>query len=311
MDNIIEVKNLGIRYSGGKKSIAHCSFSVRNGVIFGLLGSNGAGKSTIIKTLSGLVKEFDGEIWIFGKNVQQEEEIFSKIAYVPQHPCMFSDFTVKENLTFFCSMEGIDLFDIDKRVEQLLQTFFLKNFEGVSAGKLSGGYRQMLNIAISVILDKQIIIFDEPTAGLDIWAKKKVVEYIKSLKENGKTVIFTTHNLEEAEELCDHVLIISNGAVLTEGSLKKLVEDFGGDHLIKIELKKPISIKSLKLQNGKMMEFTGERIVVSASSNKIGSTTEEIMLKLSKLGAEIENVSIKEPSLNNVFSNALTKTVAK
>lgn len=303
---IIEVKNLNIRYSGGEKSIVSCSFSVESGGIFGLLGPNGAGKSTIIKTLSGLLKNFDGEILISGKDIK-EDDPSSKIAYVPQHLCMFGDFSVKENLEFFCSMEGVSFFDIEKKVEELLETFFLKKFENVQANRLSGGYRQMLNIAVSVIVDKPIIIFDEPTAGLDVWARRKVVDYIWSLKNNGKTIILTTHDLEEAEELCDHILILSNGVVLADGNIKKLIGEFGGDYTIKIKLKKSISIKSLKLQYGKLVEFNGERIVISVAADKVGFATKELMLRLGDAKADIEEMKVREPSLSEVFSNALTK----
>ncbi len=230
---------------------------------------------------------------------------------MPQLDYIFSDFSVRENLNFFSSMEGVDLFDRDKRVDELLQVFFLKNFENLQAGKLSGGYKQMLNIAISVILDKQIIIFDEPTAGLDLWAKRKVVDYIRSLKKSGKTVILTTHNLEEAEELCDHISILANGAVLAEGNLQKLIGEFGGEYKIGVHLKKPISVKSLKLQNGNLLEFTGDKILVLASPHRIGTATKELMKKLSDFGADIEEMNIKKPSLGDVFSNALARTVPK
>ncbi|MBS3067114.1 ABC transporter ATP-binding protein [Candidatus Micrarchaeota archaeon] len=308
----IEVKDLEVSYSGGKKSISNCSFSISSSEIFGLLGFNGAGKSTIIKVLSGVIKNFSGEVKITGENIKiNPEKSHSSIAYVPQFHSMFDDFTVKENILFFCKMEGVDYGEIEKTTNALLEEFQLKRFENIKAGMLSGGYRQLLNIAISMILDKPIVIFDEPTAGLDLWAKRRVIDYIKNLKHKGKTVILTTHDLQDAEQLCDNVIIISDGIVMASSSMRNLIQNLGGDYLINVSLEKQINIKNLKLEFSKLVSSTQDQVVVSTTSKNIAFAIKELMSSIEDAGLSITDFKVKEPTLSDVFSNIAFKVQGK
>ena len=305
--DIIEVRGLSIEYSGGKKSVRDCTFSVREGETFGLLGSNGAGKSTILKTFAGLNKDYDGEIKIFGKDCRSEGGgIFPAVSYIPQHACMFRDFSVRENLEFFARMEGMGGERKDKRIDELLEFFLLKRFEAAPAGSLSGGYRQLLNIALSNLVDKRVVLMDEPTAGLDLWAKRKVVEYIKLLKKSGRTVILTTHDLEEAEDICDDAVILAEGRILGKGNVRELLLEMGGGYTIYVYIKEPERLRNLKLKFSAQFAVFRDHIVVEANPKSIGPAIRELVTKLERAGIEISEIDVREPSLSYVFSSLMS-----
>jgi ABC-2 type transport system ATP-binding protein len=306
--DIIEVKGLSIEYAGGRKSVRDCTFQVGEGEVFGLLGSNGAGKSTILQTFAGLNKDYEGEIRIFGKDCRDAgRDIFRRIAYIPQHACMFRDFSVRDNLEFFARMEGIGGEAKEKRIAELMEFFMLGRFESASAGSLSGGYRQLLNIALSSLHDKKIVLMDEPTAGLDLWAKRKVVEYIRLLRKGGRTVILTTHDLEEAEDICDDAVILAEGKIMGKGNIRELLLEMGGGYTIYVYLKEPERLKHLKLKFSAQFAVFNDHIVVEANTKNIGPAIRELMSKLERAGIEISEIDVREPSLSYVFSSLVSR----
>jgi ABC-2 type transport system ATP-binding protein len=303
---IIDVKELTIEYDKGKKTVHKCNFSVNRGEVFGLLGSNGAGKSTILKTFAGINKRYSGKIKMFDKDVQyQNGDIFREVSYIPQHHCMFKDFTVKENLEYFASMEGLSGERKRIRIEEVLNMFFLKPFEKRQVAKLSGGYRQLLNIALSMIIDRKIILMDEPTAGLDIWTKQKIMEYIKELRRNGKTVIFTTHDLDDAQDLCDNVLIISDGKILGRGNIHELLQKMGGGYSVHVYIDDSKGLKELKLKYSTQFAVFNNHIVIETSPKNVGLAIKELVTKLQKVKIKITEIEVREPSLSYVFSSLM------
>lgn len=305
--SIIQVRDLSIQYAGGRKSVKECSFVVQEGEVFGLLGSNGAGKSTILMAFAGLIKNFRGDVTIMGNDCRFSSGINRDVAYVPQSPCLFFDFTVRENLHFFCSMEGLGGDERESKIKELLSKFYLEGFADMAAGRLSGGYRQLLNIALSSVLDKKIVLMDEPTAGLDLWSKKKVGEHIRELKSRGKTVVLTTHDLADAESLCDNVVILSDGRVLANGNIRSLLRDFGGGYTISVSLSNKIP-KVLPLAYSKVISISAQRLVLETNQADIGPAITELVSKLGSAG--IEDLEVREPSLGYVFSNLLSKVKA-
>ncbi len=306
--SLVDVKNLNVSYSKGKKTVSNCSFTVNKGEVFGLLGFNGAGKSTVIKVLTGITKTYGGTVKIFGKNARYYGgEISSDISYIPQYPCMYTDFTVQENLGFFADMNGIGFEKNEKQVELLINQFHLQDHRNTVAGKLSGGYKQLLNIALSVILDRPLIIFDEPTANLDHWSKRLVSNYIKMLKKQGKTVILTTHDLMDAQELCDHLVILSDGKVLAQGEMNSLINRLGGGYRLKVVLTNPVSLSSAKFKHSKVLALRGNILHFECAPGKIGDAVNELTTKLKSKGAKISNIDVHEPSLSRVFFNLALK----
>jgi ABC-2 type transport system ATP-binding protein len=311
-ENAIEANGITIRYHGGKEIVSSCTFSVKKGEVFGLLGSNGAGKSTILKALAGVVKEFSGEFLVFGQNARHWHDLLqSKVAYVPQYPCMFSDFTVMENLSFFCGMEGLGGQKKKERINELMEGFSLSKFANTPARKLSGGYRQLLNIALSNILDKEIILLDEPTAGLDLLSKKLVVSYICNMRKRGRTVVLTTHDLQDAEDLCDNVVILSGGRILGQGNMRHLLTEMGGGYVVSVSLRRPINLKYLSLEASRIILASGKRVIVETSTANIGPAIREFTLKLAAAGAQIDELDIRAPSLNYVFSSLMETEVGE
>ena len=226
----VEISNLVAGYS--KKTIKNCSFNIKEGEVFGLLGSNGAGKSTILSILSGILKNFDGQVKVFNRNIKEDKSVLNEISFVPQNPALFLDLTVNENLDFFAKMDGISSELRKERIAELMDKFSLNQFSKIQASKLSGGYKQLLNIAISTLIEKKIILLDEPTVGLDLWAKNKILAYIKELKSKGKTVVITTHDLIDAQEVCDNVLILFEGQIMANGNIHELLTKHGGGYTI-------------------------------------------------------------------------------
>ena len=220
--NALEVK--GITKSYGKfKVLGGVSLNVAEGEIFGFLGPNGAGKSTLIKILLGFEKQNSGSFsFSLGGKTLLNSEVKKRVSIVPQDLCFYLDFSVEKNLEIMGALYGLGGMELHKRIECLLETWSLKGFRSRRAKNLSGGYKRLLNIACGLINDPAIIFLDEPTVGLDPKIRKTFWEKIINLKTEGKTIILTTHYMDEAEQLCDRVALIVKGKIAKELSVSDL-----------------------------------------------------------------------------------------
>lgn len=224
---IINVKNLCKNYKN-VKAVNNVSFQVNKGEIFGLLGVNGAGKTTIIKILTGLIKKDNGEITIDNFDIEKNIYEIKKIINVsPQNSSFASKLSVKENLNFFAK-----IYDVQDQeyINHLIEIFALNDVLNQKANKLSGGYQRRLSIAISLINKPKILFLDEPTLGLDVLARHTLWEIIKQIKTN-TTIVLTSHYLEEIEALCDHVMIMSKGENLAYGNVEELIKESNSKNL--------------------------------------------------------------------------------
>ena len=216
--NIITINNVCKNYKS-KKALDCVSLEIKNGELFGLLGVNGAGKTTLIKILCGLTKKSSGSITISDYDLDKEMDKIKEIIDIsPQETSVANNLTVKENLEFFANIYGKNnTADIDEIVE----TFKLGEVLNQKAKTLSGGFKRRLSIAIALISKPKILFLDEPTLGLDVFARRELWNIIRKLKNN-ITIILTSHYLEEVENLCDRVAILSNGELLKTGTVKQL-----------------------------------------------------------------------------------------
>ena len=216
--DIINITNLNKNYKE-KKALTNLSLKIQEGELFGLLGVNGAGKTTLIKILCGLCKKNSGKVYINGFNLDEEIDKIKEIIDIsPQETSIASNLTVKENLEFFASVYGKNN---DENIEQIVNTFSLGEVLNQKAKTLSGGYKRRLSIAIALISNPKILFLDEPTLGLDVFARRELWNIIKKL--NGKiTVILTSHYLEEIENLCDRVAILSKGELIESGTIDEI-----------------------------------------------------------------------------------------
>jgi len=301
--SIISVKNVVKKY-GQKIVLNNVSFNIEGGEIFGLLGSNGAGKSTLTSIILGLQKPTGGSITFFyGKEINMKK----KIALVPQDTAFYNDFSVEKNMLFFGSIYGLKRNKLRDRVEFLLKWLNLFEFKDTKSDFLSGGYQRLLNIAISLISDPEIIFLDEPTVGLDPKMRQMFWEKIKELKTAGKTIILTTHYMDEAEHLCTRIALLKKGKLLSIGKPSELIREYGGVKVMIFEVKGGVRDEHIT----KIRSALNEKTVVSKgdllfipfeqehSLEKVLAVTDWLMQE----GYSITSSTTKEPNLEDVFLN--------
>ncbi len=214
------------------KAVDALSLAVSKGELFGLLGPNGAGKTTIINVLCGLLKPTSGSVTVGGYNVLKEpKRVKTLIGVCPQDTAVFPYLTGRENMEFFANLHVLPKEDLKKNILTLLEKMGLQEDADRRVGKYSGGMRRRVNLAMALVHNPEIAFLDEPTVAMDPQSRRAVWDFIKELKEKGKTIILTTHYMEEAEELCDRVGIIDYGRLIALGSPAQLREKYNAKDL--------------------------------------------------------------------------------
>ncbi len=221
-DYAVEVRNL-TKYFGKFCAVDHISFSVKKGEIFGLLGPNGAGKTTTIRMLTTLLTPSEGNATILGYDLRKKQnEIRKKIGLCSEKVIGYSHLTPMENLKFFGTLYDIPDEEIEKRSLNLLKFVELYEWKDTPIESFSTGMRQRMNIIRSLIHDPELLFLDEPTLGLDPQSARKIRRLIKKLNEDGKTIILTSHYMNEIEELCDRLIIIDHGKIIAQGTAEEI-----------------------------------------------------------------------------------------
>lgn len=221
--NILEVKNIMKKYED-LVAVNDISFSVEEGEILGLVGPNGAGKSTTINMITGLLVPDEGTIsFDNGISFKKWRE---HIGLVPQDLAIYPDLSAEENVTFFAGLYGLKGKKLKQQVEAALQTVGLLEQGKKHADKFSGGMKRRLNIACAIAHNPRLIIMDEPTVGIDPQSRNYILEGIKELKKAGTTIIYTSHYMEEVEEICDRILIVDHGKIVEGGKVKEIKERY-------------------------------------------------------------------------------------
>lgn len=207
-----------------KKAVDHLSLNVKPGEIYGLLGPNGAGKTTALRCIATLLKPTSGSIDVCGfETVKEAEKVRKSISFLTNEIKLDPQFSPKYMFHFFGRLHGLDDKTIHERREKLFQYFGITDFQDKKIEELSTGMKQKASIAVSLAHDPEVVIFDEPTNGLDIVTARNVTDYLRLLKEEGKTIIISTHIMSEAEKLCDSIGIIINGVKVAEGTLQEIL----------------------------------------------------------------------------------------
>jgi ABC-2 type transport system ATP-binding protein len=240
MSVAISIENLVHRYKDADQvAVNDISLEIKEGEIFGLLGPNGAGKTTTISILSGLIRPAQGKILIHGFDVmQQSDESKKVIGVVPQEIALYPTLTAKENLDFFGSMYGISKAALNEKINHFLTIFGLENTGTKRVEQFSGGMKRRLNLIASLLHDPKILILDEPTASVDVQSRNIIIEFLRDLNKKGTTILYTSHYLEEAENLCTEIAIIDDGKVIIQGSPQQIIGSQPGfDNLENIFLK--------------------------------------------------------------------------
>lgn len=232
--NSIEVKNLS-KVFGNFTSVNNISFEVKEGEVFGFLGSNGAGKSTTIKMLCGILEPTSGDALVGGFSIAtQPDEVKRKIGYMSQKFSLYNDLTVNENINFFGGVYGLQNDLLKERKKWVLEISGLEGRENTLTSSLSVGFKQRLALGCAVIHEPKIIFLDEPTGGVDPISRRKFWDLITALSEKGTTVFVTTHYLDEAE-FCGRIILIDAGILIASGSPKELKNEYIKNKVIQLD----------------------------------------------------------------------------
>ena len=299
---VIDVKNLTKEYKK-LKAVDNLSFCVNEGEILGLLGPNGSGKSTTIKCLLSLLNFSKGKIMIFGKEMTPTAyDIKEKIGVVFQDVAVFDELSVYDNLDYFC---GLYIKDKKKRreyIEDALNLVQLENFKKFYPKQLSGGLLRRLNIACGIVHKPKLIILDEPTVAVDPQSRNNILDGIKTLRDAGATILYTTHYMEEVEILCDRVIILDKGKIIAKGTCDELKA------ITNIEEKVTVEVKNLDLKYIEQLEQFPNILDVKYDSKVLLITYKKGKNNLVDLIDFLKNKRIKytkifseRPTLNDVF----------
>ena len=204
--------------------------TVKRGEIFGLLGPNGAGKTTTISIACGVVPATSGTVKVAGHDIAREPALAKRaIGLVPQDLALYEDLSARQNLQFFGSLYGLDGRELDQRIAQALEIAQLTDRADEQAKQFSGGMKRRLNMVAGLLHEPTLLVLDEPTVGVDPQSRRHIFDAIRALRDRGMTVIYTSHYMEEVEELCDRIAIIDAGKLVAQGTLAELSRDHGGD----------------------------------------------------------------------------------
>lgn len=300
--NAIEVKNLKKSF-GDFQAVQDTSFNAVSGEVLSLLGPNGAGKSTTISMLSGLLAPTAGDASIMGYSVTKEPELAKKsLGVVPQDIALYPDLSARENLIFWGKMYGLRGAELKSRVDEVLEIIGLADRQKDHVGKFSGGMKRRVNIGAALLHKPDVVIMDEPTVGIDPQSRRHILDNVKELNRQGMTVLYTTHYMEEAAELSDHIAIMDMGKLIAYGTHDELIKLVGEQTRIDIKLNVEGSNvqESWKRVDGvtKIDAQDGTITVLVDDSNQV---LPHLFEEASKADVRITSVDIQEPNLETVF----------
>lgn len=290
VENVIFGENVKKSYDGFW-ALKGVDFYVKSGEIVGFLGPNGAGKTTLIKLITCTSFFDEGRVVVYNLDTKiHPKTIKSYIGLVPQDNNLDPDFTVYENLIVYSRYFFLSKETAKKRIDELLKFVSLYDRKNSNVNDLSGGMKRRLIIARSLINNPKLIILDEPTTGLDPQARRHIWELIRELKRNGKTIVLTTHYMEEAEELCDRVYILDSGKIVVSGSPSELISNYIGKETVEIENCDKIDLKAI---SGKKMVYK-DKIYIHSQDKK------EVLEKLVDLCVDVKFV-VRPSNLEDLF----------
>lgn len=301
MNNVIEVKNLTKKY---KKltAVDNISFNVLNGEIIGLLGPNGSGKSTTINCLLSLLN-YEGVIKIFGKDMTPDSyDIKRNIGVIFQDVALFEELNVYDNIDYFCGLYINDKIKRKQYVEEAISFVGLDDFKKFYPKQLSGGLKRRLNIACGIAHHPKLIFLDEPTVAVDPQSRNNILEGIKELRDNGATILYTTHYMEEAEILCDRIIILDKGKIIAQGSSDELKRLANIEEKITVEsynISKEIIDEIIEFKTVDSVNLSGNTLSITYKKGKDNLGELIDFLKSKKI--KYDKIFSERPTLNDVF----------
>lgn len=302
MSHVLEIRNLTKKF-GDFIAVDNMTLNVSEGEIFGFLGANGAGKSTTINMIASLLRCTKGEIFLMGKNIVKEAK-FAKMntGIVPQDLAIYEDLTAYENVSFFAGLYGLRGTLLRERTEEALEFVGLGDKSKSFPKNFSGGMKRRLNIACAIAHRPKLIIMDEPTVGIDPQSRNYILHSVRKLNEMGCTIIYTSHYMEEVEEICTRIAIMDHGKIIAEGTKEQLESTITDSKEIWIGIKEDdsLSFDSLRAIQGVTSVRQEEGMIKIVSKAEVNNLNRIIQL-LIKDQVEIRSVKEQAPNLESVF----------
>ncbi len=303
--NAIEIKDLNKTYkktarNPEKIALKSVNLEIKKGSFFGLLGPNGAGKSTIINILAGLVNKTSGSVKIGGIDIDEDRQATKfKIGIVPQELIIDPFFNVYETLEIYAGYFGVK--KSDRRTDEIIEALGLKDKAKSAPRSLSGGMRRRLLVAKALVHNPEILVLDEPTAGVDVELRNQLWDYVEKLNKSGTTVLLTTHYLEEAEKLCDEIAVINHGQVIAHDRKENLMKLLSSKELIVESINEIVSAPTLI--ESKILDKNRISITYDPSKTEV----EEILKVISASNIRIKDLSTKQPDLEKIFRHLVSQ----
>ena len=299
---MIEVEGLHKSY-GDLVAVAGVSFSSGEGRIFGLLGPNGAGKSTTISCMSGLLTPTDGRVRIMGHDIVHEPLAAKRqLGIVPQEMALYEDLSARDNLAYWAAAYGMSGGAMRERVDAVLESVGLLDRAGDPPKEYSGGMKRRLNFACGVVHEPKVLLLDEPTAGVDPQSRARLLDLVREQAANGACVLYTTHYMEEAQELCDNLAIIDHGKLIAMGTLAELRALVGERDLVRVAGQfdpDRIRVTLAELSDIEVLtaDDTGVMLAVKGAAVQLPA----ILKALAAGGGQLRETTFTEPSLETLF----------
>jgi len=306
MEEILEIHDLAKSF-GSFTAVKGVSFNIKKGEIFSLLGPNGAGKTTTISMLSCLLKPTRGDALVCGHSIVKEPLVVKRvIGVVPQEIALYDSLSARENLFFWGRMYGMGGAQLKKRVDEVLEQIGLADKAGQKVQTYSGGMKRRVNIGVGLLHKPEIIFMDEPTVGIDPQSRRNILDAVKELNRQGMTVLYTTHYMEEAQELSDRVGIIDHGELIAIGTQKELTQTVGENEVLRLHLEEDQPVEPLV----EALRGLPGVIQVSGTDHQVVLVTPEaeevlapVITRANDLKYKVHSIDIQEPNLEAVFLN--------
>ncbi|MFW9788446.1 MAG: ABC transporter ATP-binding protein [Candidatus Thorarchaeota archaeon] len=307
---MVEVSNLTHIYKGSHKALQELSFSVEKGEIIGLLGPNGAGKSTTVKLITGILKPTSGSVRVSGLEVTANLDSIRKlIGFMPQETALYQDLTAYEALEYHAELYGVPKEEVNERILKMLELAGLTHRKDDLVKTYSGGMKRRLALVRSILHDSELLILDEMSLGVDVQSRNLIWNQVRKLKDEGRTIIFCTNYMDEAEALADRVIVIDNGALVASGTPSDLKRKYVGEYLIEVLIDGMESssgpewlTERLKLNVEKVSDpLNGGPRTAWIRSQAGHSDLPLVISRLTEAGLAVKQASMREPSLGDVF----------
>lgn len=299
---LINIENLTKNF-GDNIAVDNLTLSIEKGEILGLLGPNGAGKTTTINIITSILKPTKGEVEIFGKSLYKYgPEIKADMGIVPQCISLYENLTVEENISFFAKLYGLRGASLREGLNYALDFTSLQDHRKTKCKNLSGGMQRRLNIACAIAHKPEIIIMDEPTVGIDPQSRNHILNMVKKLNKEGCTIIYTSHYMEEVQQLCNKIVIMDNGKLIAKGSKDDLISLISDNSTLEIEgydIDESILKKLLEIKGVKNYSFDENKVLITSSKDV--SNLSCIINFFTSNNIEIKNVGYKILDLEDVF----------